>query len=116
MTSRTDRLKKAIRNIELHLKSMNDLSKRYEDGEELCNHHFNNQENCYEVYCSGCDTHIGENYDEFAIPFKTDVDAYCYECQKSPKEKTEERLRAEEFKLFCDLKKLAELKSKYPQA
>ena len=39
-------------------------------GDELCDHHWNNTDGCFETYCTGCDTHIGEERSENDIPFK----------------------------------------------
>jgi hypothetical protein len=36
---------------------MNALSrriKRLEEGEELCQHHWNGSDNCFEIYCTSC--------------------------------------------------------------
>jgi hypothetical protein len=81
-------------------------------GDELCDHHWNNTDGCFETYCTGCDKHIGEERSENDIPFKDD--AYCFECQKTPEEKEIERLEIIKYEKEEDIKNLTELIGKYP--
>lgn len=89
-------------------------AEKLDGGEELCNHHWNGSDRCYECYCPGCDKHIMEAREESDVPFKRD--AYCYECSKTPEEKKAEKLAEERATKQRDLKKLAELRAQYPDA
>ncbi len=86
---------------------------RLEAGEELCKHHWSGDP-AYECYCTGCDKHLMEVRNENNIPFKED--AYCYECNMTDEEKEAERLEDEEAQKNRELKQLAELKKKHPNA
>lgn len=103
-----------IEELDGAIEILQEKKKELESGEEFCEHHWNGSDRCYECYCSGCGRHIREVYGNFDIPLKKH--AYCYECQKTPEEKAEEKERADQALKNSELEKLAALRAKYPDA
>lgn len=66
--------------------------KRTDNGDELCEHHWNGSDRCFECYCTGCGKHIAEVDSKESVPFKDE--AFCFKCRdefienhlKTPKE------------------------------
>jgi hypothetical protein len=90
---------------------LKDRSERLEKGDELCNHHWNGSDGCYETYCTGCGKHLAEERNELYIPFADE--AYCFSCQQTPEEKETERLNIIKRKKEKDIKALTELIKEY---
>lgn len=88
-------------------------AERLEASEELCNHRWSGDP-AWECYCTGCSKHILEVHSEAEILFAKD--AYCHECKKTAEEKETERIKKESARRERELKQLAELKAKYPDA
>jgi hypothetical protein len=116
MSFQADKINERIEGLKERIKEATIMANRLEAGDELCTHHWNGCDRCYEIYCTGCGSHIGEKRDDMDIPFKDDEDANCYQCRKSPEQKEQEKLSAERMWVARDLKKLAALKLKYPEA
>ena len=57
---------------------LTEFHRRMVAGDELCDHHYNHSDRCFETYCTGCECHIGERHCISNVPFKSD--AYCYTC------------------------------------
>jgi hypothetical protein len=102
------------KDLDKEIEELQYKKKAIEAGEDLCDHHWNGSDNCYECYCTGCEQHIAEVRNKFDVPFKKN--AYCYECKKTPEEKAEEKDKAAQALKARELKKLAELRGKYPDA
>ena len=94
-------------NLDWMIDVLQERSRRLSKGDELCNHHWNGSDGCYETYCTGCDKHLAEVRDEIDIPFKDD--AYCFSCQQTPEEKEIERLDMVKRKKEKSIKALTEL-------
>ena len=101
-----------MNNISGQIEYLKNRQSRLDAGEELCDHHFNNSDLCYEVYCTACGTHLMEERDENEIPFKDE--ALCFSCQETPEEKERERSEIAAAKKVSDLEKLKHLIKTYP--
>ncbi len=96
-------------------KAIENLQKKkawLESGGELCEHHYNHSDRCYEYVCAKCSAHIGSVKDAFNVPVKG---ALCLECQKTPEEKAQEKAEDEIRRKNLELEMLARLKRKYPK-
>lgn len=61
---------------------------KLEKGDELCDHHWNGSDDCFEIYCTQCHKHLEEyRGPESEIYFATDEEAYCYYCSLTDEEK-----------------------------
>ncbi len=96
-----------IKEIRVRKERLERRAQRLEAGEELCDHHWNGSDRCYETYCTGCKRHTGEIYDKDCIPFKKDN--ICYTCRKTPEEKEAEIKLAAFHQEQSERKKIDEL-------
>jgi hypothetical protein len=101
-----------IKDLDEAIRELQGKKVALEAGEELCDHHWNQSDGCFECYCTGCDKHITEVHDAFDVPFKKD--AYCSECEKTPEQKQNEASERAQSIKNSELSKLAMLREKYP--
>jgi hypothetical protein len=71
---------KIIAEVDETLACLTEFRRRMANGEELCQHHYNHSDRCFESYCTGCGKHLGERHSITDVPFK--ADAYCYSCSR----------------------------------
>lgn len=102
-----------IESIKEEKQRLTDRLKRLEAGEELCDHHWNGSDNCYETYCTGCQRHTGEYNRNDSIPFK--ADNYCYSCKRTPEEIAAEQALAKTNIEKAEVATLKQLLEKYPE-
>lgn len=105
--------KEQVEYLNLQAERLLDRAEMLEAGEELAPHHYSGDPG-YEVYCPGCDKHIMEVWFIEDVPFKKY--AYCSTCTKTPEEKVREEMEREQALKRKELKMLADLKAKYPDA
>lgn len=114
MSDEITQVDEKIKELNEIIAELQEKKKALIDGDELCNHYWNHSDKCYEMYCTGCDRHIGEHHgDEIYVLLKSQ--AYCFQCRKTPEQIAQERFDAIAEERRRDMRAFESLCNKYPE-